>query len=316
MVPGTTSQTPQSGPQPNVGAPTSAARPGEIIQPPAPNTPTFQIHTGSPGCRRRRSRPRRRHPSLTGRSIRTPTGRRRDSARMSLPAPAVRQGDTRARRLSPRAGSRIGDYLPTYLAKLAFVRAYLTRLPSSSRVLDAGCGEGVLVEEFAARLAIEGIDENYASPHVRQGSLLALPFAESSFDRALCLDVLEHLCVRGPAAAWPSSFAFSSAAAARVSVPNLAHLQSRVHFALLGRPIRTASPTKHPGDRPAHEYLDLFRRAGFELLTRRGIFPTVPVLTALVRRHPVRLAPVHRALTALVPVPGWCFLNLFVLRKP
>ena len=49
VVPGTTSQTPQSGPQPNVGAPTSAARPGEMIQPPAPNTPAFQNPYGIPG---------------------------------------------------------------------------------------------------------------------------------------------------------------------------------------------------------------------------------------------------------------------------
>jgi 2-polyprenyl-3-methyl-5-hydroxy-6-metoxy-1,4-benzoquinol methylase len=34
-------------------------------------------------------------------------------------------------------------------------------------VLDAGCGEGVLVEEFAGRLAIEGLDANYGSDRVR-----------------------------------------------------------------------------------------------------------------------------------------------------
>ena len=38
-----------------------------------------------------------------------------------------------------------------------------------------------------------------------------------------------------------------------VSVPNLAHLQSRLHFLLKGRLIRTASESKHPGDRPIAE---------------------------------------------------------------
>ena len=61
-----------------------------------------------------------------------------------------------------------------------------------------------------------------------------------------------------------------------VSVPNLAHLQSRVHFLLTGRLIRTASEIKHPGDRPIAEYLRLFERAGFAVVERRGIFPTVP----------------------------------------
>ena len=70
------------------------------------------------------------------------------------------------------------DYYPTYLAKLALVRAYLDALPRGTRVLDAGCGEGVLVEEFADRLAIEGVDANYSSEHVQPGSVTALPYAD------------------------------------------------------------------------------------------------------------------------------------------
>ena len=92
-----------------------------------------------------------------------------------------------------RAPDKAWDYLPTYLAKLARVRGWLNALPAGTRVLDAGCGEGILVEEFAGRLAIEGVDANYASAHVQRGSLLALPFADGRFPRALCLDVLEHL---------------------------------------------------------------------------------------------------------------------------
>jgi len=100
-----------------------------------------------------------------------------------------------------------------------------------------------------------------------------------------------------------------------VSVPNLAHLQSRIHFLLTGRLIRTASEQKHPGDRPIAEYLRLFDRAGFRVVSRHGIFPTVPVLTAWIRRHPTRLGWLHRTLTATLPVPGWAFLNVIVLRK-
>jgi hypothetical protein len=100
-----------------------------------------------------------------------------------------------------------------------------------------------------------------------------------------------------------------------ISVPNLAHLQSRVQFLVLGRLIRTASEIKHPGDRPAYEYMRLFERAGLRLVSRAGIFPTIPVVTALIRRHPASLRWLHRALTALLPFPGWCFLNLFTLRR-
>jgi hypothetical protein len=88
-----------------------------------------------------------------------------------------------------------------------------------------------------------------------------------------------------------------------------------VHFLLTGRLIRTASELKHPGDRPVDDYIRMANRTGFELVARAGIFPTVPILTRLIRRHPRRLLPLHRLLTRAIPVPGWCFLNLLTFRK-
>ena len=101
-----------------------------------------------------------------------------------------------------------------------------------------------------------------------------------------------------------------------ITVPNLAHLQSRVHFLLLGRLIRTASLAKHPGDRPLHEYVELASRAGFRLVERRGIFPTVPVLARLIRRSPASLRWLHDLLTRVLPVPGWCFLGVLRFERP
>ncbi|MGE3840005.1 MAG: methyltransferase domain-containing protein [Vicinamibacterales bacterium] len=235
---------------------------------------------------------------------------------MPEPSSAVRQGEYAARGDYHRAPPADWDYLPTYLAKLDFVRRYLDALPPATRVLDAGCGEGLLVEEYAGRLAIEGIDPHYASPHVRQESVTAMPYRDMAFERVLCLDVLEHLDFAAQRAALTQLHrVLADSGELLVSVPNLAHLQSRVHFLLQGRLIRTASDLKHPGDRPASEFVALFREAGFVVVARHGIFPTVPVLTAAIRRHPVRLGWLHRALTRLLPVAGWCFLNLFVLRK-
>lgn len=208
------------------------------------------------------------------------------------------------------------DYRPTYLAKLAAVRVYLDALPPATRVLDAGCGEGVLVDEYASRLAIEGVDLNYASARVRAGSVTALPCGDGSFDRALCLDVLEHLPLDAQLAAFRELHRILvPGGELLLSVPNLAHLQSRLHFLLLGHLVRTANVAKHPGDRPIGEFLDLARSAGFVVVRRQGIFPTVPVLTALVRRHPVTLAGLHDALTKVLPIPGWCFLNLVRMKK-
>ena len=228
----------------------------------------------------------------------------------------VRRGEYAARGDYHRTPDPSWDYYPTYLAKLAAVRAYLDALPAHTRVLDAGCGEGVLVEEYADRLAITGIDANYASARVTTGSVTALPVPDGSVDRALCLDVLEHLSYEDqPRALAELHRVLKAGGELLLSVPNLAHLQSRIQFLLRGRLIRTASEIKHPGDRPVFEYLQLARRAGFTLVARRGIFPTVPVLTHYVRRHPQALAPLHRLLTRLLPVPGWCFLNLLTFRK-
>jgi len=236
---------------------------------------------------------------------------------MSASPPSVRSGEYATRGDYHRAPDPNWEYYPTYIAKLDAVRLWLDGSRAGARVLDAGCGEGVLVDEYADRLAIEGIDPNYGSDRVRTGSLTELPFADASFDRALCLDVLEHLTFEEQPRALAELFrVLKGGGDLLVSVPNLAHLQSRVHFLLLGRLIRTASEHKHPGDRPAAEYIEMARRAGFILVARRGIFPTVPILTRWIRRRPQALQPLHRWLSRLLPVPGWCFLNLLTLRKP
>ena len=230
----------------------------------------------------------------------------------------VRRGEYAARGDYHRTLDPSWDYYPTYIAKLERVRRYLDALPAGTRVLDAGCGEGVLVDEYAGA----------AGDHRRRRELLVGARATrigrrrcrsrtAAFDRALCLDVLEHLQFEDQPRALAELFrVLRPGGELLVSVPNLAHLQSRVQFLLRGRLIRTASELKHPGDRPVGEYLQLARRAGFTLVARQRHLPDrsrcSPIWCAGIRRA---LAPLHRALTRLLPVPGWCFLNLLTFRK-
>lgn len=74
-------------------------------------------------------------------------------------------------------------------------------------LLDAGCGEGFVVDFLAERLPdikITGVDVSekaiaYANQHFgekarfRTGSVYKLPFSDKSFDLVLCSEVLEHL---------------------------------------------------------------------------------------------------------------------------
>jgi len=78
------------------------------------------------------------------------------------------------------------------------------RLPPRGRLLDAGCGSGGMLEFLRKRLgnlAVRGIDAaDQAVRHcherglctVQNGSVELLPFADSTFDAVLSLDVLYH----------------------------------------------------------------------------------------------------------------------------
>ena len=159
-----------------------------------------------------------------------------------------------------------------YKRKMDIVERFLDSLPAMSSVLDAGCGEGLLVEKFSGRLSMKGIDENYSSSLVSKGSITSLPFKAGSFDAVLVLDVLEHLAYSAQEKAVQEAWrVLKKGGKLVVSVPNLAHMLSRLKFLFKGEFIRTSNIRKHIGDRPLKEYARLVESSGFSIERVIGI---------------------------------------------
>jgi SAM-dependent methyltransferase len=208
------------------------------------------------------------------------------------------------------------SYAPTYRRKMYWVRQFLNALPPDHTVLDAGCGEGVLVEEYRARgRQIEGLDLHYESAHVRRGDVLSMPFESGRFDAVLLLDVFEHLAFadQGPALR-EIHRVLKKGGALLAAIPNLAHLSSRVRFALLGRLERTDSELNHVGERPFRENRRLLGASGFVVVRQTGVTLTIPGLYWVMCRRMARFTWLHDLLEPLA-WPSLSLVTMFWCRR-
>ncbi|HTB70419.1 MAG TPA: methyltransferase domain-containing protein [Solirubrobacteraceae bacterium] len=76
------------------------------------------------------------------------------------------------------------------------------RLPARAQILDAGCGSGRNMIDFARHGSVTGVELSETSVdlarkreagEVIEGSVLEMPFEAGAFDVAASLDVIEHL---------------------------------------------------------------------------------------------------------------------------
>ena len=208
-------------------------------------------------------------------------------------------------------------YLPVYLEKMRLAHTFLDGCDKSASIYDMGCGEGVLVNRYRELgYQITGMDLNYSSRYIIQRSFLESGLVDRSVDVLMCLDVLEHLPF------WEQQRAVAEfarvlkpGAKALITVPNLAHLASRISFFFTGKLVRTSTIDRHPGDRPVIEYVKMFEKH-FNIHWRKGIFPTFPMLSVLTVIMPSNVLGLHRLYNLLLAYPNWCFLNAFLLEKP
>lgn len=207
------------------------------------------------------------------------------------------------------------SYYPIYRRKIELLARLFDRIPKTATILDAGCGEGVMVDELRRRgYTAVGVDRDYASADVIRGDILSLPFENGHFDVVMFLDVIEHLPFeQQPRALRELRRVLKPGGMLILTIPNLAHLYSRMRFLLSGKLKRTASIEKHPGDRPIAEFLELIRREHLRIEKRHGIFPTLPFLYRYMSRRPRQTLWLH-ALLNRVAYPNFSFLNLIVCR--
>jgi SAM-dependent methyltransferase len=211
------------------------------------------------------------------------------------------------------------SYTPTYLQKVKQVHKFIEALPKTAQILDVACGEGVFVEEFAAQgLNIQGIDLNYESQYVQRGDVRQLPFGKATLDAVLFLDALEHLTfVDQPRALAEIHRILRPQGKLLITIPNLAHLNSRFNLLFRGTLDRTDCAIDHLGERPMGENKQLLEEAGFTILDNVGITFTVPILyRKIICRRAAQFSWLHDALEPLSRWwPSLAMLNCFVCEK-
>lgn len=207
-------------------------------------------------------------------------------------------------------------YAPTYLRKMKFVRAFLDETPPSACILDAGCGEGVLVEEYSKKgYTIEGIDMNYASDFVRRGDICEMPYEDGYFDIVLLLDVFEHIgYIDQSRTLQEIKRVLKPDGIFVASIPNLAHLSSRITFSIFGRLQRTDIEINHIGERPYWENHQILLENDFSIERKIGITLTIPIIYWIITHRAAKLRWLHDLFEPLA-IPSLAMLTIFFCRS-
>ena len=198
------------------------------------------------------------------------------------------------------------SYYPTYIRKMRIVKRIIKSFPQNPIILDAGCGEGVLINDLEERgYQVWGLDLNYGRERIILGDITKIPFKANIFDVVLALDVIEHLSFENQKTAFEEAYRILKPKGTIIaSIPNLAHLACRLKFLVKGELIRTSNINKHLGDRPIYEYLKILGSVGFKIIYRRGISITIPYIGARFHKLP-----------RMVSFPNLSLVNIILARK-
>ena len=208
------------------------------------------------------------------------------------------------------------SYRHTFINKMKWIINHIEMLPKETKILDAGCGQGLLVQYFKEKgYNITGVDTFYGNEHVKKENILKTNLPDNHFDLILCLDVIEHfplleqeslikeltrLCKPKGKIVW--------------SIPNMAHLTSRFFFMFLGKPMRTAKWQYHPGDRAIKEYYSMLSQHT-KIINKQGLGATIPIFYQLTQLYPHKTGWLYQLLKPLQIFTNWCFNVIIVCEK-
>jgi 2-polyprenyl-3-methyl-5-hydroxy-6-metoxy-1,4-benzoquinol methylase len=208
-------------------------------------------------------------------------------------------------------------YTPTYLKKNKICDQFVFNFSETSRILDAGCGEGVFVKKYLKRgYNISGIDLNYESDYVSRGDITQLAHPPDTFDAVLCLDVLEHLTFPDQTKVLQQFHKIlRNDGKLLISVPNLSHIGSRFHFFFRGDLKRTDCEYNHISERPYREWIALIDENGFSINKSTGVTLSFPILYGiLICKNPSKYLWLHNFLDNFA-IPRLAMYNFFECRK-
>ncbi len=209
-------------------------------------------------------------------------------------------------------------YYPVFLSKMNFIDKFFLGIPKNYKILDAGCGEGFLVEKFRKQgyQNFYGIDKNYSSPYVRKHDISKLPYKDKSFNVVLCLETLQYLSFKNQEKAVNEiKRVLKDYGVAIITIPNQKHFAARI-FHFIARKWRpTDSKTFPVGDRSAKDYISLIQNAEFKIIKRRGWFPTNFIISSLlIKKFPDKFLWLYKLINFFA-IPDFSYINLLICKK-